>query len=59
MQQSAKYMTEKYENQCFFHGAETLLCKNVLRDTLFGNLDKKCKVYTNTVSCLDQIQSDI
>ena len=33
--------------------------KNVLRDTLFGNLNKKCIVYTNTASCLDQMQSDI
>ena len=33
--------------------------KNVLHETLFGNLTKKCIVYTNTASCLDQMQSDI
>ena len=33
--------------------------KNVLHKTLFGNLMKKCIVYTNTASCLDQMQSDI
>ena len=32
--------------------------KSVLGDTLFGNLNKKCIVYTNTASCLDQMQSD-
>lgn len=33
--------------------------KNVLSITLSGNLDKKCIVYTNTASCLEQIQADI
>ena len=33
--------------------------KSVLKDTLFGNLVKKCIVYTNTASCLDQMQSKI
>ena len=33
--------------------------KNVLSSTLSGNLNKKCIVYTNTASCLEQMQADI
>ena len=33
--------------------------KNVLSSTLSGNLDKKCIVYTNTASCLEQMQADV
>ena len=33
--------------------------KLILEDTLSGNLDKKCIVYTNTSSCLDQMQADV
>ena len=43
----------------YFTTQRLRVIKTALRDTLFGNLDKKCIVYTNTVSCLDQMQSDI
>ena len=33
--------------------------KTILKETLVGNLDRKCIVYTNTASCLDLMQSDI
>ena len=33
--------------------------KLILEDTLSGNLDKKCIVYTNTSSCLEQMQADV
>ena len=33
--------------------------KSVLENTLSNNLNKKCIVYTNTSSCLEQMQSDI
>ena len=33
--------------------------KSILTETLVGNLDRKCIVYTNTASCLDVIQSEI
>ena len=33
--------------------------KSVLEDTLANNLKKKCIIYTNTSSCLEQMQADI
>ena len=33
--------------------------KTILKETLVGNLDRKCIVYTNTASCLDLMQSEI
>jgi len=37
----------------------TRYIKTVLHRSIFGNLDKKCIVYTNTASCLDQLKVDI
>ena len=33
--------------------------KGLLGSTLSGNVDEQCIVYTNTASCLEQIQVDI
>ena len=37
----------------------TRVIKRVLKSTLSDNLNKKCIVYTNTVSCLDQLKIDV
>ena len=33
--------------------------KLILQNTLSGNFDKKCIVYTNTSSCLEQMHADV
>ena len=37
----------------------TRVIKRVLKSTLSDNLNKKCIVYTNTASCLDQLKIDV
>ena len=47
------YINVSFKTHKFSH------IKSVLIDTLVGNLKNKCIIYTNTASCLEQLQADV